>query len=103
MACVVALLAGCQPELGVLISNQTKEDVKIWHQGAGERPTLFVPRMPPLGGSEWRGSLFSGSDTCERGARLIAETESGKRYTFGPPLCRKQEWHIGERPLKPRW
>jgi hypothetical protein len=93
--CALSGLTACTAERGVAFSNRTTGKVTVWHQFDGQKPVLLAPTMPPLDSGEWRGDLFNkGAPRCEASSRLIAETEQGKRYTFGPPLCRDQLWLI---------
>lgn len=87
---VTLALAACQPYRDeiFLIVNETGENVVVtWRGGVYARlpPGRSTEKIPPPN----RCRVTPLPDD-----RFTATTETGKRYTYGRPMCPGETWHI---------
>ncbi|GAA3191832.1 hypothetical protein GCM10010486_71180 [Nonomuraea roseoviolacea subsp. carminata] len=89
LAVLIVALTACQPRVSrwVELENRTGETVSVKWLG----DTNYGRQVPP--GESSRIAVVSGA--CLRnGAKdvIVAETASGRRFTFGPPACKGGKW-----------
>ncbi|WP_431912987.1 hypothetical protein [Nonomuraea jabiensis] len=91
IAVLIFALTACQPRPSrwVDVENRTGETVSVKWLG----DTIYSRQLSP--GGSVRIPVVSGG--CLRnGAEdmIVAETTSGRRFTFGPPACKGGKWTL---------
>lgn len=90
---VVCTTVGCQPrsDQDFRIWNATSETVTVsWYQVSYPWVTI-----PPKYGKNMGYILDSICDSALTKNSLVATTASGKKFTYGPPVCNGNTWRIG--------
>lgn len=87
---VTLALAACQPyrDEVFLIVNETGENVVVTWSGG------VYARLPPGRSTETIPPPNRCRVTPLPDDRFTATTETGKRYTYGQPMCPGETWHI---------
>ncbi|MEO3854401.1 hypothetical protein [Acrocarpospora sp. B8E8] len=87
----VMTLSACQPRFDAQfhIINDTHETVTVSWKGNEHSLATISPGQ---------GTPFGFGDRCdgENGDILVAVSESGKTYTYGPGICNGKSWRIKE-------
>ncbi|GAA4196927.1 hypothetical protein [Microbispora amethystogenes] len=86
------LLCSCTPLDSdfIQVVNGTGEVITVSLQG---HPRPFATLTPNAA-----TSFYPQDEQCDRPRpddAMVARTESGTTYTYGPPLCRGKTWNVG--------
>ncbi|MFB4270916.1 hypothetical protein [Nonomuraea sp. GTA35] len=91
---VILALAACRPRVSrwVDVENRTGEIVTVKWLGDTIHDRQLAPgesvQIPVVSG----GCLRNGAEDM-----IVAETASGRRFTFGPPACEGGKWTLPAR------
>ncbi|WP_406435255.1 hypothetical protein OHB00_15410 [Streptomyces sp. NBC_00631] len=101
--CVPFALAGltsCEPAPQFKIKNETTEGI---HFEINRIPTKYDPASHlvqvagarPGGDTGCNINRLGGRDgECHQNYQIVGTTQSGKKYTYGPPVCNGDTWTI---------
>ncbi|MER6944480.1 hypothetical protein ABT294_10705 [Nonomuraea sp. NPDC000554] len=91
LAVLIVALSACQPRTSrwVELENRTSETVSVKWLGDAN----YGRQIPP--GESARIAVVSGA-CLHMGAEdvIVADTASGRRFTFGPPACKGGKWTL---------